>query len=289
MEDIEENDSLVRPTEVASTPIHIFGSLGCRIKQDTLKLREIQRLSAILLSTFSICACSVLFMRDPIIKFGWNIRWIPLIALFVKALMYIVKFINVYTGGWGAADGRFWCDVRIMYVRGFNTVRTIFDWWSSCALFTLLVVFMQIESSLLFILMLVVVAGWHSGLTENQNQYDIKFQDKFIDTDDYLCLETLHGYQQQHPHDKVMWIPFIIANFLKTYVLTCMFIYSPDIEHYFVFALPIVVLIVLKVFLLPCFLEFIYYKQMITFCKLEIFRILLDCTVLPLIVMFTLV
>ena len=284
-----ETDSLVGTTD--TPPIHIFGSLGtrCRIKQDTLKLRELHQLTAVWLAAFSICACSVSFMREPVIKYGINIRWISIISLFVTTNMYIVKFMNVKMGGWGAENSRFWCDVRIMYVRGYNTVRTIFGWVTCSTLFGLLAMLMSVDSSLLFIVTLMIIADWQAGIAENQNQYDIKFQDKFIDDNDYLCMEKLHSYQQRHINSNIVWSPFMIANGIKAYTLTAIIFHSNGIQQDFVFVVPVIVLITMWAFILPCFLDFVYYKQIITFCKLEIFRMLVDCTILPLIVMFTLV
>lgn len=269
--------------------MYCLGSIKCRIKEDTLKLQELIRLTAILLSVFSICSCGVTFMRTPVFKYGLNIRWIPVAALFITTSMYILKFINVKMGGWGAADSRFWCDVRIMYVRGFNTVRTIINWLSSSVVFGMLTLLMGVESSVLFILMLNIIADWQTGMAENQNQYDIKFQNKFSDENEQLCLESLHHYHQQHTLEKIIWTPFIIASVLKTYLLSCMIFYSSGISSDFIFAVPMVVLIVLWVFLIPCFLNFVYFKQVITFCNLEIYRILADCVIPPLLVMFTLV
>jgi hypothetical protein len=289
MEDIESTDSFVQPTETKSSKIRIFGSVGCRIKEDTLKLHELHRLTAILLSVVSICSCSITFMRSPVSKYGLNIRWLPVVALFITTGMYILKFANVKMGGWGASDSRFWCDVRIMYVRGFNTVRTIFNWMSSSVVFSMLTLLMGIESSILFILMLNIIADWQAGMSENQNQYDIKFQDRFSDDNEQLCLESLHYYQKQHALEKITWTPFTIACCLKIYLMSCMIFYSDGISSDFVFAVPMTVLIVLWVFLIPCFLNFVYFKQAITFANLEIYRILSDCVVPPLLVMFTLV
>lgn len=286
---LPETDSLVGTTDTIILPIHIFGSLSCRIKQDTLKLREIHRLAAVLLAACSICACSISFMRKPVIKYGINIRWMSIISLFVTSVMYIVKFMNVKMSGWGAENSRFWCDVRIMYVRGYNTVRTIFGWIACSTLFGLLVILMGVDSSLLFILMLVILADWQVGIAENQNQYDIKFQDKFIDDNEYLCMEKLHSYQQQRLKNKIIWSPFVIANVIKAYTLTVIIFYSEGLTQDFVFVIPIIILIIMWTFILPCFLDFVYYKQIITFCKLEIFRMMGDCILLPLIVMFTLV
>ena len=289
MTDIESKDSLVRTTETKTSPLFLLGSLKCRIKEDTLKLQELLRLSTLLLTAVSVCFCSITFMREPVYIYNLNIRWAPVSALFVTTFMYILKFLNVKMNGWGSADSRFWCDVRIMYVRGFNTVRTIDTWLSSSIIFSMLAILMQVESSLLFILMLNVIADWQYGMAENQNQYDIKFQDRFTNEDEQLCLETLHHYQKQHPLEKVIWTPFVIASFLKTYLLSCMIFYSNAIRVEFIFAIPIIVLIVCWVFLAPCFLNFMYMKQVITFCKLEIYRIIADCILLTLLVMFTLV
>lgn len=289
MTDIESSDSLVQPVETKSTPMYCLGSVKCRITEDTLKLQELHRLTAVLLSVCSICSCSITFMRSPVLKYGLNIRWIPVVALFITTSMYILKFVNAKMGGWGAADSRFWCDVRIMYVRGFNTVRTIVNWLSSSVVFGMLALLLGVESSVLFILMLNIVADWQAGMAENQNQYDIKFQDRFLDENDLLCVESLHHFHKQHTREKIVWTPFMIACFLKTYLLSCIIFYSGGISSDFIFAVPMVVLIVGWVFLIPCFLNFVYLKQVITFCNLEMYRIMTDCVVPTLLVMFTLV
>ena len=288
MEDPESQDTtpILNPAPVGS--VVIFGR-SCKLTQDKLTLRELHRLSASVLTTVAVGATAICFQREPVVDDTWiNIRWWPIVATYATALMYILDFANIYTGGWGASDGRFWCDVKIMYVRGFNTMRTVCRFFSVSAMFTMLACLLGAKSSVAFIIMLVVVSEWQAGLAENQNQYDIKFQDKFLDDENHLCIETLHQYQLTHAVEHVVWTSFAIASTVKLLTLTCMFITATRTST-LVFAGPVIVGGIVWSYVLSTTLDFAYFKHAITFCQLEIYRMLADVAALTIVVMFTLV
>lgn len=298
MEDPESKDTTPILTTPTSGPVTIFGR-PFRMQNDSLYLRELHRLCVVVLAVVSVCTTAVCFQRAPVLaSHSLNIRWLPILATYTTTIMYLLDLSNVYMGGWGDSNGRFWCDVKIMYVRGFNTIRTVCRFFGVSLMFSLLAVLLDVQSSLVFIVMLVVISEWQSGLAENQNQYDIKFEDKFVDEENKLSVEVLHQYQATHSVERVTWVSFTIASIIKIMTLSCMFIpvdrndLEPTTDHPdsgVVFRAPVIVGIVLWSFLLPCLLDFAYFKQTITFCQLEIYRMLTDCCVLTLTCMFTLV
>lgn len=288
MEDPETKTSLVDTTTEQSLPITVF-KLKCRIRYDTLHLRELPLICFLLLTILSLCGTSVIFMRESIPFHGLNLRWFSLFTLFACTIMYGLLFINIYNGGWGAADTRFWCDVKIMYVRGFNSIRTIMNWLTTSLVFIQLAILFNVESSLLFIAMLVIISEWQAGISENQNQYDIKFTEKFTDIDQHLLVEFLHAYQLQHPLQKIDWVCFIIHSTLKIYILSVMFYISPGLRTEMAFTIPFVVCSIVWKLILPCVLDFAYFKQVITFCQLEIYRMITDVVMLLFLTMFALV
>lgn len=267
-------------------PIHIFGR-PCKLRGDTLTLRELHRICAVLLVLVATGATAICFQREAV-GTVFNVRWLPIAATFATAGLYMVKFVNVHMGGWGAANSRFWCDVTIMYVRGFNTMRTVSRFFTASALFSTVAILLGVEAAVPFICLLVVVAEWQAGLAENQNQYDIKFQDKFVDDDNRLSLETLHHYQASHAIEHTTWSAFAISCGLKAATLTCTLAMAPGSTG-LVFRVPVIVAILMWAFVVTALLDFAYLKQSVTFCQLEIYRMVSDTIYLPLIVMFALV
>lgn len=286
MEDPESNDTSPILNTAATGPLFIFGR-HCKLQHETLSLRELHKLCACLLSIASVCGIVICFQREPV--GDWvNMRWLSIWVTCVTSLMYILDFANIHMGGWGASDGRFWCDVKIMYVRGFNTMRTVCRFFSVSLAFALLCLLVGIPSSTPFVCMLVVVSEWQAGVAENQNQYDIKFQDKFIDEENRLSVENLHNYQISHTNENVTWSAFVIARIIKVLTLTSMFVLTQPVDG-LIFSAPVTVTILMWSFVVPSILDFAYFKHFMTFCQLEIYRMISDCILLPLIIMFSLV
>ena len=121
--DIEENHTLVDESEPKSTIIKVC-SIDFRIQKEPLTLRSFIKLICTIISLEFIIGIGIFFMRAsiPDVRF---LRGYPLIATMFICVLYILMYTNLIMNGWGAQDGRFWCDVKIMYVRGFNTIRTV--------------------------------------------------------------------------------------------------------------------------------------------------------------------
>tara|TARA_B110001452_G_C15230082_1_gene426149 strand:+ start:403 stop:984 length:582 start_codon:yes stop_codon:yes gene_type:complete len=192
-------------------------------------------------------------------------------------------------GGWGAANSRFWCDVKIMFVRGFNTIRTLGQFLSNTLLFILFAFTFGLETSLPYISLLIIIAEWQTGIAENQNQYDQTIHEKFTNEKGELCLESLQQYQFTHPSTTVVWSPFVIACCIKTYIITCIMTLTQADNERLTFSTPIIVCIILWSHIIPSFLNFSYLKNAFTFCQLELYRTISDALFLPLIMMFSLV
>ena len=68
---------------------------------------------------FFISIC--MFMK-PTFKNNLSYSFV-ILSLIIPLLGYIAVLINMFNGGWGESDSRFWCHVRIMFMHGYNTVR----------------------------------------------------------------------------------------------------------------------------------------------------------------------
>ena len=287
MEDPDSSEAAPILSVPSVDPILIFGR-PCKLRGDTLTLRELHRMCAVLLTLVASGATAICFQRQSVGNV-FNVRWLPILATFSTASMYMLNFVNIYMGGWGTANGRFWCDVIIMYVRGFNTMHTVSRFFTASALFSMVASLLGLDTCVPFICLLVVVAEWQAGLAENQNQYNIKFHDKFVDDDNRLTLETLHAYQTSHPIEHTAWSTFIVSSGLKAATLTSIFTLAASETYNLVFRAPVIVSILMWAFMVTALLDFAYLKQSITFCQLEIYRMLSDTIFLPLIIMFALV
>lgn len=283
MEDLESKNTLMTEEAISSTPLSIC-NLIFRLKSDQrLTMHDLCKCASAILSLQIICLVAIRFMRT-------NAYWLPVIAILPTCLLYVIMYLNLLTGPWGSENSRFWCDVKIMYVRGYNTIRTVTRMFSISLFFIFmnhLLGHTQTLVTLLLILIMVVIE-WQSGLAENVNQYDIKAFDKFMDGDK-LCLESLHFFQLQKKSENAHWMSFIIAFVVKLYTVTCIFITANNTIPGPVFQIPIVITITLYSILLPTLLDFIYLKSMATFCQVEVMRTVFD-TVFPfLVVIFSLV
>lgn len=274
--------------EPSKMDITIF-SIPCRLQNASLKVHEIPRLCMVLLCMVGVCGMVTLFMRDPVSYNGFNMRIIPVGVVFISCIQSGIVYLNLAMGGWGAANSRFWCDVRIMFVRGFNTVRTLGHFLTTPLVFLLFAFTLGSEDSILYISLLVIIAEWQIGILENQNQYDQPIHEKFMNDKGELCLESLQLYQFKHPAHTVVWSPFVIACSIQTYVITCILLMSQTQVERWTFSTPICVCIILWSYIIPSFLNFSYLKNVFTFCQLELYRTISDAIFLPLIMMFSLV
>ena len=288
MEDPESKTTLVSEDTSTSAPLTLC-SATVRFKRTTLAMRELCKCAAATLTVQIISAIAIAFMRSELENVPLG-RWFVILALCPKCILYVFMYSNLVTGPWGSENSQFWCDVRIMYARGFNTIRTVVGMFSTSGLFVFLSMLLGHASTLSFALLFImgVLAEWQSGVAENINQHDIKAFDRFI-SGDVLCLETLHYYQLQHKNDRQRWTAFVICFVIKMYALTCMLATANVQTHFLVFQIPIAFMIVLYTCILPPILHFMYLKHLATFVQLELYRSVMDVTASVLILSFSLV
>lgn len=284
MED-PESKTLVGVTDIPS-PLTLC-SVVFRMKHPTLAMREYAKLAAAILALQLILSIVIVFMR-PVWDFPVG-RWFPIFAALPTCLLYAIMYANLLSGPWGSESSRFWCDVRIMYARGFNTIRNITRMISISILFMFLSVLLghreSITLSLLFLIG--VVVEWQNGIAENVNQDDVKVFDRFVNNG-VLCLETLNHYQMQNKTEIGSWSAFVTSVVIRLYTITCLLCTSLTHEPV-VFQVPIAIVIVLYTCIIPSVIDFVYFKGIVTFCQTELYRACADVICLGLILSFAMV
>jgi hypothetical protein len=266
-------------------------TLPFRIRRRTLALREISQLCALILAILCIIGTCVVYVRPPITYSNIDIRWCALTACFIVFIQHFLTFINLLTNGWGSSQGRFWCDVKIMFVRGFNTIRTTTRLVAVSVLYIQLALLMGCSSlpALLLLVALSIMSEFQAGIAENQNQYDVQTHEKFISDDHFLEMEQVHQYQLEHPLSNVKFTPIFLYGFLNVYMTTILLTTRTLVDSHLVFETPVVVLIILFNVFLPICTHLCYLKGLGTFCELELCRSAADTLLLTLLMLFTLV
>lgn len=262
-----------------------------RIRRSRLALREISQLCALILSILCIISTCVIYIRTPILYSNTDIRCLALTACLIVFIQHLLTFLNLLTNGWGSSKGQFWCDVKIMFVRGFNTIRTMTRFASVTVLYIQLSFLLGCSntSSLMLLVSVSIMAEFQSGIAENQNQYDIQTQEKFISEDNFLELEDVHQYQKEHPLTNIKFTPIFLYGFLNAYITTTLVINRSDMDSHIFFETPVIILIIFFNVILPICTHVYYLKALCTFCELEIYRSICDTILLTLIILFTLV
>ena len=278
-------ETLISPP-VTSIPLNIF-NIKCRFQKRELRAFDLTRCAFIFSVVLSIIHVSLIIMRESTIPV-WR-RWIPFCSTLTYCIMYGLKHVNLYMGGWGDSQGKFWCDVKIMYVRGFNTIRSFSMLIVSTSLFVFLCIALNMQNNIFYGIALIFLSEWQKGNAETHNQYDIKFRDKFTDDNGYLSLEALHCYQCQHKNEKTVWTPFVIHLIIKMYLVTGFFVLSNYSQPIMTLFVPCFVVIIFWSYINPIIMDFIYYKQYWTFCELELYRTVFDLVCVALVMVFTLV
>lgn len=279
------------PREEHSAPIRVC-YMACRLRESKLQVVELVRSACFItlaqcFVAFLVAALansieySIFAVRDGAIA-TVNIRIFPALVLVPNTLQYAIAWLNLAAGGWGSPESRFWCDVKIMYVRGFNTVRTISRMCSTGLLFGFFAIVTIGRFDLLtlaFLCPLAALAEWQAGLVELQNQYDVKLDDKFA-ADQTLCLETLHYHQEHRARTVKTWAPYILSVTTKVYMTTWLVCTASASGSRWALFGPLTIAIIFYVDMIPFVMTYLYQRNHMTFCELEVFRVVSDC-VLP--------
>lgn len=290
MDDIEEQKGLVSEPEKSMEGIGRLTCCGATIRfgDRPLLLVDLIKVSTCIIFLQFVVMAGLSMAQTTTATY----TYLCLFQIGSKSVFYMIVYANLLSGGWGAQDTRFWCDIKIMFVRGFNTIRSISNMISSVINFWIVAVVLNLDGRLAMalILPLAVLSEWQGGIAENLSQESVKASDKFLTSGGQLNLETLHFHQSQLQNETPKKSQaFLISAFIKTYVMTCLL----AIAHWDlvspVFGVPIVMTIVGGIYIIPLFLEMAYIKKMRTFCQVEIYRIVLDCIIPMVIAAFSLV
>jgi len=287
MEDPEEKTVFIAQEVTKSIPLLFCGTIF-RIKKTPLTMIDLVKTVACIHILQCVCMLSIMITTSS----TEQLQWLAVATMFPNIVLYTFMTVNLMSGGWGAPSSRFWCDVKIMYVRGFNTIRVITRMFSTTISLCLLATILQLNSfsTLALLPLLGVLVEWQSGLSENRNQYDIKAFDTFLREDNRLCLETVHYFQSQKKSDAQWYTPFVVSTIIRTYVISALVLASrTTISESPTFGIPIACVIVLHYHLLPLIMELSYLKSAITFCQLEIYRMVAELVFPCIVVGFALV
>jgi hypothetical protein len=301
MDDTEENKSFIETTQLASTPLRLCRRFQCRFRQPQLQLYELYQLYLFIGAAQMLFGIVVVCMREPLnvrlllhgnaVGPAINGRWLPLFALAATLFQYAFSYVNVLSKGWGDPNSRFWCDLRIMYIRGFNTVRTTVRFFSVsvCMLFAMCLSGMAEVSTVVFMVILTVMAEWQLGVLELANQYDTQLRSK---AGEFVSLEALQYVQTQRTApSKTNWSPMVIAAIVKTTTWALVYVYSSSViyDTSYTFIRPLILTLTCYTYVVPLLEHFVYQKNLLTFCELELHRMFSDIFFLLIVVTFSLI
>jgi hypothetical protein len=272
MEDIESEEI---KAESIDQPILIFG-IPLRFQNPKLILREFSRFVACIAVALTIISCLLSYMtrRDGYVDVQIGITLIS----FLIFIQHVLVYTNLISNGWGTPKGKFWCEVKIMIARGFNTIRTSLRLLITPILFIVMSVEVGITDpiTILFLVMLAIISEINAGTSENQNQYDMQTNEKFVDSANQLLLEELNMYQKEHALQKVTWVPLIIAVVIQNILLVALILGGDSIGF-----IPFIVLIHC---VLQQLMSFLHLFGSWSFVQLEIFRSFVDLGLILLLV-----
>lgn len=283
-------DDLEHPSGTEVPPIKIC-QLGLRLRRPALVMQELTQICALATTLLVVVGLCTIYSREATAYDGVDLRWLTMVACFSLCVQHCFTFINLRSAGWGSASGSFWCDIKIMIVRGFNTIRSV----SRMVLVPVLYVQMayllgcSCPSTLMLLVMVALLGEYQAVLSENQNQYDVQTHDKFVSDDNFLLLEQVHKYQSEHPIGKVKHTPFVIHAVLNLYIATCLMMFKKVVAQPIFFATPVIVLLMIYTVCVPIMTHLLYLKGVWTFCELGIYRDIGDVVLMTLLTLFTLI
>jgi len=283
-------ENLENPTGIEVPPIQIC-RLTFRLRQPRLVMQELTQLCALVLTLLIVVGLCIIYSRQSKAYDGFDIRWLTMVACLSLWVQHCFTFINLRSAGWGSANGQFWCDVKIMMVRGFNTIRTVSRMVSVPVLSVQMAYLLgcSCPSTLMLLAMLALLGEYQAGISENQNQYDVQTHDKFVSDENCLLLEQVHKYQSEHPRAKVKHTPFVLHAMLNIYLVTCLMMFKNVVPQPIFFATPVIVLLMMYTVCIPIMTHLLYLKGVWTFCELDIYRSISDVVLMVLLTLFTLI
>lgn len=286
MEDPEEKNSLVHSQKTQSVPLKVCHAT-CRLTSSELTMYDLIKSVLCILILQTIVSFGLAFAHAP----KTHVPWMAACMICPQLILYIFMYTNLISGGWGAPQSRFWCDVKIMYARGFNTIRSITKMATLSLGFCLIASILNVnhQTTVALLPLLAIISEWQSEISENGNQYDIKAFDRFSTEDGTICMESLNFFQLQRKDPSKLPTSFFVSGVIRIYTISCLLTTWPGHALATTFGLPIVVITIAYVCAIPILLDLLYIRAFITFCQLEIYRIIMDISLPFVIVAFSLV
>ena len=273
MEDIESVE--IKAESIDQQPILIFG-IPLRFQNPKLTLREFSRFVACIAVALTIISCLLSYMtrRDSYVDVQIGLTLIS----FLIFIQHVLVYTNLISNGWGEQKGKFWCDIKIMVARGFNTIRTSLRLLITPILFIVMSVELGITDpiTILFLVMLAIISEINAGTSENQNQYDMQTNEKFVDSANQLLLEELNMYQKEHALQKVTWVPLIIYVIIQNILLAALILGGDSIGF--------IPFIVIFHTVLQQLMSFLHLFGVLSFVQLVIVRSFVDLGLILLLV-----
>jgi len=273
MEDIESVE--IKAESIDQQPILIFG-IPLRFQNPKLTLREFSRFVACIAVALTIISCLLSYMtrRDSYVDVQIGLTLIS----FLIFIQHVLVYTNLISNGWGEQKGKFWCDIKIMVARGFDTIRTSLRLLITPILFIVMSVELGITDpiTILFLVMLAIISEINAGTSENQNQYDMQTNEKFVDSANQLLLEELNMYQKEHALQKVTWVPLIIYVIIQNILLAALILGGDSIGF--------IPFIVIFHTVLQQLMSFLHLFGVLSFVQLVIVRSFVDLGLILLLV-----
>ena len=273
MEDIESVE--IKAESIDQQPILIFG-IPLRFQNPKLTLREFSRFVACIAVALTIISCLLSYMtrRDSYVDVQIGLTLIS----FLIFIQHVLVYTNLISNGWGTPKGKFWCEVKIMIARGFDTIRTSLRLLITPLLFIVMSVEVGITDpiTILFLVMLAIISEINAGTSENQNQYDMQTNEKFVDSANQLLLEELNMYQKEHALQKVTWVPLIIYVIIQNILLAALILGGDSIGF--------IPFIVIFHTVLQQLMSFLHLFGVLSFVQLVIVRSFVDLGLILLLV-----
>lgn len=283
-------EELENPSSTEVPPIHIC-QMAFRLRKPQLVMQELTQLCALVTTLLVVVCLCIIYSREATAYKGVDLRWLTMVACLSLCVQHCFTFINLRSAGWGSANGQFWCDVKIMIVRGFNTIRSVSRMVLVPVLYVQMAYLLGISChpTLMLLTMVALLGEYQAVLSENQNQYDVQTHDKFVSDDNLLLLEQVHKYQTEHPIVKVKYTPFVLHAVLNLYIAICLMMFKEAVPQPIFFATPVVVLLMNYTVCVPIMTHLLYLKGVWTFCELDIYRSICDVVLMTLLTLFTLI
>ena len=218
MEDIESIE--IQAESGGDQPILVFG-VPVRFSNPKLILRELSRFVAVSAAALTMLSCLLAWATNNMVTMNTAL----VLCSFLIFVQHVLVYANLISNGWGTQKGKFWCEVKIMIARGFNSIRTSLRLLITPLLFTVMSVELGIKDpvTILFLVLLIINSEIYASTSENQNQYNLPTNDKFVDSENQLLLEDLHVFQKGNILEKTTWGPLIMYAVIQCVVSMALF------------------------------------------------------------------